>query len=157
MLSVVIREVTHVGSFALYFLFCFGIFATLKRLFLATYQIEFSALMPTVIDARALAKGVVLLDMAPLATHLDTGHPTWWPRCTRRYSIAPSAPPCCSGSGCGIATETSGAGRSRLGGVEASRSKRPVGQSHHCRAQLCLLPTSTRESTAVLNKISSGA
>ena len=77
MLSVVKREILHVGGVALYLLFCFGIFATLKKLFLATYHIEFLALVPTVIAALALAKVVVLLDMTPVATRLDTRHPIW--------------------------------------------------------------------------------
>ena len=76
-LSLVKREARHTGGVALYLLFCFGIFATLKKLFLATYQIEFSALVPTVIGALTLAKVVVLLDMTPVVTHLDTRHPLW--------------------------------------------------------------------------------
>jgi hypothetical protein len=77
MLSVVKREARHTGGVALYLLFCFGIFATLKKLFLATYQIEYSALVPTVIGTLALAKVVVLLDMTPVAAHLDTRYPIW--------------------------------------------------------------------------------
>jgi hypothetical protein len=77
MLSVVKREVRHVGGVALYLLFCFGIFATLKKLFLATYHIEFFALVPTVIGALALAKVVALLDMTSIATRLDTENPIW--------------------------------------------------------------------------------
>lgn len=76
-LSVVKREARHTGGVALYLFFCFGIFATLKKLFLATYQIEFSALVPAVIGALALAKVVVVLDLTPVATRLDTGHPIW--------------------------------------------------------------------------------
>jgi hypothetical protein len=76
-LSVVKREVRHVVGVALYLLFCFGIFATLKKLFLATYQIEFSALVPAVIGALALAKVVVFLDMTPVANRLDARHPIW--------------------------------------------------------------------------------
>lgn len=80
MLSLVKREVRHIGGLTLYLLFCFGIFVTLKKLILATYQIEFSALMPTVIGALALAKVVVLLDKTPVATYLDTSHPLWLAR-----------------------------------------------------------------------------
>lgn len=75
MLSVVKREVRHVGGVALYLLFSLGIFATLKKLFLATYEIEFDALVPTVIGALALAKVVVLLDMTAVASRLDTKYP----------------------------------------------------------------------------------
>ena len=77
MLSVVKREARHTGVVALYLLLCFGIFTTLNKLFLATYEIEASALMPAVIGALALAKVVVLLDLTPIATHLDTRHPIW--------------------------------------------------------------------------------
>ena len=77
MLSVVKREVRHTAGVALYLLFCFGIFSTLNKLFLATYEIEVSALVPAVIAALALAKVVVVLDMTPVATHLDTRHPIW--------------------------------------------------------------------------------
>ena len=77
MLSVVKREVRHTGVVALYLFLCFGIFTTLNKLFLATYEIEASALVPAVIAALALAKVVVLLDLTPIATHLDTRHPIW--------------------------------------------------------------------------------
>jgi len=77
MLSRLKHEVLHVGGVSLYLLFCFGIFATLKKLFLATYQIEFSALVPTVLGALALAKVVALLDMTPVSTRLDTENPIW--------------------------------------------------------------------------------
>ena len=77
MLSVVKREIRHTAGVALYLLFCFVIFSTLNKLFLATYEIEVAALVPAVIAALALAKVVVLLDMTPIATHLDTRHPIW--------------------------------------------------------------------------------
>ena len=77
MLSVVKREARHTGGVALYLFFAFGIFATLKKLFLATYQIEFSAIVPAVIGALALAKVVVLLDLTPVAARLDTRYPIW--------------------------------------------------------------------------------
>jgi hypothetical protein len=77
MLSVVKREAWHTGGVALYLFFSFGLFTTLKKLFLATHQIEFSALVPAVIGALALAKVVVVLDLTPVATRLDTGHPIW--------------------------------------------------------------------------------
>jgi hypothetical protein len=77
MLCVVKREAWHTGGIALYLFFCFGIFTTLKKLFLATYQIEFSALLPAVIGTLALAKIVVVLDLTPIATRLDARHPIW--------------------------------------------------------------------------------
>ena len=77
MFSVVKREARHAGGVALYLFICFGIFTTLKKLFLATHQIEFSALVPAVIGALALAKVVVVLDLTPIATRLDARHPIW--------------------------------------------------------------------------------
>ena len=77
MLSMVKREARHTGGVALYLFICFGIFTTLKKLFLATHQIEFSALLPAVIGALALAKVVVVLDLTPIATRLDARHPIW--------------------------------------------------------------------------------
>jgi hypothetical protein len=70
------RSPTHWRRRSL-FVFCFGVFATLNKQFLATYHIEFFALVPTVIGALALAKVVVLLDMTPIAIRLDTRHPIW--------------------------------------------------------------------------------
>ncbi|WP_447987461.1 hypothetical protein [Nitrospira sp. Nam74] len=77
MLSVVKREAWHTGGVALYLLLSFGIFTTLAKLLLATYHIEYSALVPTVIATLALAKVVVLLDMTPIAIRLDTRYPIW--------------------------------------------------------------------------------
>jgi hypothetical protein len=77
MLSAVKREARHVAGVTLYLLFCFGIFSTLKKLFLATYDIEYFALLPTVIAALSLAKVIVILDGVPVVTRLDTGHPIW--------------------------------------------------------------------------------
>jgi hypothetical protein len=77
MLSVVKREARHTGGVALYLFFCFGIITTLKKLFLTVHQIEFSALVPAVIGALALAKVVVVLDLTPVATRLDTRYPIW--------------------------------------------------------------------------------
>ena len=92
-LSVIKREVRHVGGIALYLLISFGIFMTLKKLVLASYQIEFSALVPTVIGAFALAKVVVLLDMTSFATNLDARHPIWVATlCKTLFYCAVSAP-----------------------------------------------------------------
>jgi hypothetical protein len=77
MLSVVKREARHTGAVALYLFVCFVIFTTLKKLFLAVHQIEFSPLVPAVIGALALAKVVVLLDLTPVATRLDTRYSIW--------------------------------------------------------------------------------
>src|SRR5579884_1522161 len=58
-LAVVKREARRTAGVALYLFVCFSILATLNKLFLATYQIEVSALVPAVIGTLALAKVVV--------------------------------------------------------------------------------------------------
>ena len=74
MLSVVKRESWRTGCVALYLFICLGFFTTLGKLLLATYQIEFYPLLPTVIGTLALAKVVVVLDMTPVAMRLETRH-----------------------------------------------------------------------------------
>jgi hypothetical protein len=77
MLSVVKREARRTGGVALYLFICLGFFTTLGKLVLATYQIEYYPLLPTVIGTLALAKVVVLLDITPLAMRLEGRHPIW--------------------------------------------------------------------------------
>ena len=77
MLAVLKREARHTAGVALYLFFCFAIFTTLNKLLLATYQIEFAAIVPALIGALALAKVVVLLDMTSIATRLESRHPIW--------------------------------------------------------------------------------
>ena len=77
MLSVIRREIRHTGVVALYLFFSFGLFATLFKLSLAIYDIEASALLPTVIFTLVLAKVVVLLDVTPISIYLDTRYPIW--------------------------------------------------------------------------------
>jgi hypothetical protein len=77
MLSVVKREAWRTGGVALYLFICLGFFTTLGKLVLATYQIEYYPLLPTVIGTLALAKVVVLLDMTPVTMRLETRHPIW--------------------------------------------------------------------------------
>ena len=60
-----------VGLVTLYFLFCFGIILTLKKLFLADYQIEFYALSVAVVSALIAAKVVVTLDHTRAGTRFD--------------------------------------------------------------------------------------
>src|SRR5215471_10183096 len=76
-LSVLKREARNTGSVALYLFLCLGFFTTLGKLVLATYQIEYYPLLPTVIGTLALAKVVVLLDLTPLAMRLEGRHPIW--------------------------------------------------------------------------------
>jgi hypothetical protein len=73
--AVVKHELRQVGLVSLYFLVCFGIILTLKKLFLADYQIEFYALSVTVISALIAGKVVVILDKTPIGTRFDTNHP----------------------------------------------------------------------------------
>lgn len=96
MLLTVKREARHVGCVTLYLLFCCSVFSMLKKLTLATYQIEWSALLPTVTGTLALAKVVVVLDHIPVASRIDARHPIWLAHCTRRSSIAPLQPLCCT-------------------------------------------------------------
>ena len=76
-LSVLKREARHTGVVALYLFISFGFFTVLGKLVLATYQIEYYPLLPTVIATLALAKVVVLLDITPVAMRLETRHPLW--------------------------------------------------------------------------------
>lgn len=69
------HELKEVGLVTLYFLFCFGIILTLKKLFLADYQIEFHALSATVIGALVAAKVVVIMDHARAGSRFDASRP----------------------------------------------------------------------------------
>ena len=73
--AVVKHEIKEVGLVTLYFLACFGVILTLKKLFLADYQIEFYALSVTVISALVAAKVVVILDKTRVGTRFDTRCP----------------------------------------------------------------------------------
>ena len=148
MLSVAKREVQHVGGIALYLFISFGIFTTLKKLVLASYQIEFSALVPTVVGAFALAKVVVLLDMTPVATRLDTRLPIWMAAlCKTLFYCAISAPILFTERILACVPRDRDARRSRVGSVDEDRSKCRVGQSHHGRLSLWLLPSLSRNCT----------
>ena len=69
------HELREVGLVTLYFLFCFGIILTLKKLFLAEYQIEFYAISVVVVGALVAGKVVVLLDHTPLGTRFAANQP----------------------------------------------------------------------------------
>ncbi len=69
------RELKEVGLVTLYFLFCFGIILTLKKLLLADYNIEFYALSVAVVSALVAAKVVVVLDHTRAGTRFDASHP----------------------------------------------------------------------------------
>jgi hypothetical protein len=65
------RELKTVGLVTMYFLFCFGIILTLKKLFLADYHIQFYALSTAVVSAVVAAKVVVTLDHTRAGTRFD--------------------------------------------------------------------------------------
>jgi hypothetical protein len=73
-LPAVKRELKEVGRVTLYFLFCFGIILTLKKLFLADYQIRFYPLSAAVIGALVAAKVVVVMDHARAGTRFVASH-----------------------------------------------------------------------------------
>jgi ABC-type Fe3+-siderophore transport system permease subunit len=70
-LAVVEQEAKSVGLVTVYFLFCFGVILTLKKLFLADHNIEFYVLSTTVISALIAAKVVVVLDHTRAGTRFD--------------------------------------------------------------------------------------
>jgi hypothetical protein len=74
MLSTVKHEAKEVGLVTLYFLICFGIILTLKKLMLAAYEIEFYALSAAVISALIVGKVVVVLDKTKAGTRFDAKH-----------------------------------------------------------------------------------
>jgi hypothetical protein len=59
----------------LYFLSCFGIILTLKKLFLADFQIKFYALSVVIVSALIAAKVVVTLDHTRAGTRFDNSRP----------------------------------------------------------------------------------
>lgn len=71
------HELKQIGLVTLYFFFCFGVVLTLKKLLLATYQIEFYAMSAIVIGALVAAKIVVVLDKTRAGTRFDATHPLW--------------------------------------------------------------------------------
>ena len=73
LLAKVKHELKEVGLVTLYFLFCFGVILTLKKFFLATYQIEFYAISAVVVSALVAGKVVVILDHTRLGTSFAAG------------------------------------------------------------------------------------
>lgn len=66
-------ELRQVGLVTLYFTACFGIVLTLKKLFLAEYQIQFYALSAVVISGLVAGKVVVVLDHTPIGRLFESG------------------------------------------------------------------------------------
>ena len=62
------------GLVTLYFMVCFGIVLTLKKLFLPEYQIEFYALSGVIVAGLVAGKFVVVLDHTPLSHRFAADH-----------------------------------------------------------------------------------
>lgn len=71
LLAKIKHEAREVGLVTLYFLLCFGFILTLKKLLLATYDIEFFALSSAVVGALIVGKVVVVLDATRAGTRFD--------------------------------------------------------------------------------------
>jgi hypothetical protein len=69
------HEIKEIGLVSLYFFFCFGVMLTLKKLFLADYQIEVSVLSKAVISALIAAKIVIILDKTHAGRRFDASFP----------------------------------------------------------------------------------
>jgi hypothetical protein len=68
------QELRQVGLVTLYFIVCFGVVLTLKKLFLAEHQIEFYALSGVVVGGLVAGKVVVVLDHTPLGHRFAADH-----------------------------------------------------------------------------------
>lgn len=75
LLSRVKHEVKEVGLVTLYFLFCFSVVLMLKKLLLASYDIEVFVLSTVVVSALVVGKVVVVLDKTRAGSRFDTTHP----------------------------------------------------------------------------------
>ena len=70
------HELKEVGLVTLYFFACFVIILTLKKLFLASYEIKFYALSGALVGALIAGKVAVLLDKTRPGTRFDNSQPT---------------------------------------------------------------------------------
>ena len=68
------HEVKEIGLVTLYFLFCFSVVLMLKKLLLASYDIEVFVLSTVVLSALIVGKVVVVLDKTRAGTRFDTTH-----------------------------------------------------------------------------------
>jgi hypothetical protein len=66
------QEAQEIGLVTLYFLFCFSVVLALKKLLLASYDIEVYVLSTVVISALIVAKVVVVLDKTRAGTRFET-------------------------------------------------------------------------------------
>ncbi|HEY8157120.1 MAG TPA: hypothetical protein VIF10_00315 [Methylobacter sp.] len=69
------HEIKEIGLVSLYFFFCFGVILTLKKLFLADYQIEVPVLSTAVISALIAAKILIILDKTHAGRRFDASFP----------------------------------------------------------------------------------
>lgn len=75
LLSVLKHEIKEVGLVSLYFFCCFIVILTIKKLLLADYQVEVSALSTAAISALIAAKIVIVLDGTHTGTRFDARYP----------------------------------------------------------------------------------
>src|SRR5215207_7410660 len=68
------QEAKEIGLVTLYFLFCFSVVLVLKKLFLASYDIEVFVLSTVVVSALIAGKIVVVLDKTRADTRFDATH-----------------------------------------------------------------------------------
>jgi hypothetical protein len=75
------HEAREIGLVTLYFLVCFGVFLTLKKLLLEEYHVSIYVLHAAVIGALVVAKVVVLLEKTSFGDRLRNGsliaHALW--------------------------------------------------------------------------------
>ncbi|MDD5411846.1 MAG: hypothetical protein PHF31_10605 [Methylobacter sp.] len=69
------HEIKEVGLVALYFFFSFGVLLTLKKLFLAEYQVEVHAISAAAVSALIAAKIVIVLDATHVGSRFDASFP----------------------------------------------------------------------------------
>jgi hypothetical protein len=69
------HEAKEIGLVTLYFLLCFSVVLMLKKLLLASYDIEVFVLSTVVVSALVVGKVVVVLDKTRAGARLDTTHP----------------------------------------------------------------------------------
>ena len=72
-----VREFKQVGLVTLYFLICFALVLTLKKLFLAQYDLEFYGISAAIVGALVVGKVVVLLDHTRIGNRFDEGKALW--------------------------------------------------------------------------------
>ncbi len=72
-----IGEMNQVGLVTLYFMVCFTLVLTLKKLFLAQYAVDFYGVSTAVVAALVVGKVVVVLDHTRIGNRFDLTHALW--------------------------------------------------------------------------------